>query len=227
MASCYNCFIKYYGMKKNVLDSSRTKISLYMEGHMFTLDDKINKGKKNGHLDIFNVKEELKYLLNSFIIMSDCGIYHRDIKPSNILVTDDGDFKIIDFSVSDYVKINYTTMSSSDYDHNIVGTIRYMAPEILQYCNENKKSGQFSRGKADVFSLGLTIYEMISLKKIDGLNYNCPDIYYKIKKLLIQLNCEEWLKNLLHAMLNPDYHRRPSFRECIDHLPQQEHTICN
>lgn len=78
------------------------------------------------------------------------GIVHRDIKPSNLLLDGRGSVWVTDFGL---VK----NFESSDLTRTgeIVGTLRYMSPEQL----EGKSSPQ-----SDIFGLGLTLYEMLTLQ---------------------------------------------------------------
>jgi len=78
------------------------------------------------------------------------GVIHRDIKPSNILLTQDMDVKIADFSIA---HINRADMSQT-MPMGFVGSPRYMSPEQIQ---EDTISGQ-----TDLFSLGIVAYEMLT-----------------------------------------------------------------
>jgi hypothetical protein len=71
---------------------------------------------------------------------------HRDIKPANIMLTEHG-AKILDFGVAKLDNIKLTSTGSS------IGTIAYMAPEQLR--------GEAVDGRADIWALGATLYEMI------------------------------------------------------------------
>jgi len=73
------------------------------------------------------------------------GIIHRDIKSENILVNYHGDVKITDFEQS--------VISSQLRSKNICGTPYWMAPEVI--------SGQEYDGKADIWSLGIVVIEML------------------------------------------------------------------
>ncbi len=77
------------------------------------------------------------------------GIVHRDIKPSNLLLDTQGTVWITDFGLA---KAEGTVELTSRGD--LLGTLRYMAPERFQ--------GQADR-RSDIFSLGLTLYEMVTL----------------------------------------------------------------
>jgi eukaryotic-like serine/threonine-protein kinase len=78
------------------------------------------------------------------------GVLHRDIKPSNLLLDARGRVWLTDFGLAKMV-------DSEDLTHtgDFVGTLRYMAPERFRgMCDE----------RSDVYSLGLTLYEMVALR---------------------------------------------------------------
>jgi serine/threonine protein kinase/WD40 repeat protein len=78
------------------------------------------------------------------------GVLHRDIKPSNLLLDDTGNVWVTDFGLA-------KAQSDDDLTHtgDIIGTLRYMAPERF--------NGQGDL-RSDVYSLGLTLYEMLALR---------------------------------------------------------------
>ncbi len=78
------------------------------------------------------------------------GVLHRDIKPSNLMLDHAGDVWIMDFGLVKIIESQDLTRTGE-----IVGTLRYMAPEQL--------NGQADR-TTDIYSLGLTLYELLTQK---------------------------------------------------------------
>ncbi|HUR19257.1 MAG TPA: serine/threonine-protein kinase, partial [Vicinamibacterales bacterium] len=85
------------------------------------------------------------------------AIVHRDLKPENIFVLEDGQVKILDFGlarqVTDAVHAGTTEMVLTGAG-TVMGTVGYMAPEQVR--------GQLVDARADVFSFGAVLYEMVS-----------------------------------------------------------------
>jgi len=77
------------------------------------------------------------------------GVIHRDIKPGNLMVSCDGELRITDFGLCHAEGARNLTQT-----HDVLGTLRYMAPEQLK--------GDMD-ARSDVCSLGLVLYEMLTL----------------------------------------------------------------
>lgn len=87
----------------------------------------ITEHKKIGyHLSENQLKGIIYKLIFSFSQMEAVRIYHKDINPNNLLVTQNFEIKIIDFSISE---VKECTSSNTD-THPLQGTRGYMAPEL-------------------------------------------------------------------------------------------------
>ncbi|HEY6643468.1 HEAT repeat domain-containing protein [Povalibacter sp.] len=79
------------------------------------------------------------------------GIVHRDLKPANVLINNEGLLKIVDFGVAAAHKEGDTQLTKTGY---VIGSPKYMAPEQIL----GKKVDE----RADIYSLGVILYEMVT-----------------------------------------------------------------
>jgi eukaryotic-like serine/threonine-protein kinase len=77
------------------------------------------------------------------------GLVHRDVKPENILVTPDGRVKVADFGLSRTMAESRATQAGV-----VLGTAHYLAPEQVE--------GKESDHRADLYALGIVVYEMLT-----------------------------------------------------------------
>jgi eukaryotic-like serine/threonine-protein kinase len=88
----------------------------------------------------------------------DAGVIHRDLKPENVMVRSDGYVKVLDFGLAKFVSGGALDAEATGHLRTlagmILGTLSYMAPEQAR--------GRDLDSRADLFSLGVLMYEMLS-----------------------------------------------------------------
>jgi tetratricopeptide (TPR) repeat protein len=110
-----------------------------------TLKQRIQRGPLNVE-EAIGIGRQIAFGLGA---AHECGIVHRDIKPANIMVTHEGVAKILDFGVA---KLSgWTQMTKTG---TTVGTAAYMSPEQIR--------GEHVDHRADLWSLGVVLYEMLT-----------------------------------------------------------------
>ena len=83
----------------------------------------------------------------------DKGIVHRDIKPQNIMLLPDGTVKVTDFGIARFSRNEMRNTAASD---KAIGSVHYISPEQAR--------GDVTDEKADIYSLGVMMYEMLTGK---------------------------------------------------------------
>ncbi len=131
------------------------------------------------------------------------GIVHRDMKPSNIMVNDNGTVKVTDFGIAYVSQETKLTKSGS-----IIGTPEYLSPEQCEAKTIDNRS--------DIYSLGVTIYELLSGKTpykadtpvsmlmeivkgnfppLNEVNPDVPEFIQKIVEKMMQTKPEDRFNN--------------------------------
>lgn len=105
----------------------------------------------NQPISIERGKKIMKRILEGFAYAHKNGIVHRDVKPSNILINENDEVKILDFGIAKLVGDSQFNLTKTGTQ---VGTVYYMSPEQVQAKELDKRS--------DIYSLGITFYELFS-----------------------------------------------------------------
>ena len=105
--------------------------------------------KNEGTLDEYTALDITKQIAMALSAAHKKGIIHRDIKPHNILISNEGRVvKVADFGIAKAVSNSTMTNIGS-----IIGSVHYFSPE--------QAKGKFVSNNADLYSLGIVLYEMI------------------------------------------------------------------
>lgn len=95
-----------------------------------------------------------KQAATGFAYINTSGWVHRDIKPDNLLVNSKAELRIIDFAIAQRVQTDSFFGRLFRRKGLVQGTRSYMSPEQIR--------GQFLDGRADIYSFGATLYELVT-----------------------------------------------------------------
>ena len=118
----------------------------YVEGK--TLRELVNKGER---FALNRAVEITEGILIALQYSHKNGIIHRDIKPGNIMITDNGDVKVMDFGIARALADTGATMTST---WNIIGTAQCLSPE--------QATGTQTDARSDLYSVGCLLYELLA-----------------------------------------------------------------
>uniref|UniRef100_A0A0K8SJ07 polo kinase n=3 Tax=Lygus hesperus TaxID=30085 RepID=A0A0K8SJ07_LYGHE len=148
------------------------------------------------------VRYFMKQLLEGVSYLHDLKIIHRDLKLGNLFLNDHLEVKIGDFGLA--AKIEY----SGQRKKTVCGTPNYIAPEIL-----TKKGHSF---EVDVWSIGCILYTLL-VGRPPFETSSLRETYNRIKKceFSIPTNISEHAAAMVHSMLMPDPHQRPTVKQLL------------
>ncbi|MCD8393965.1 MAG: serine/threonine protein kinase [Bacteroidales bacterium] len=125
-------------------------------------------------------------------------IVHHDIKPANVLVDDNSNYAITDFGISSHRGLN-----REGYDNSASGTMAYMAPERFRDDYE-------SMPESDIWSLGATLYELITGHVPFGEDGGMAQLKGQHPVQPIKKPIPKDVKKLVYDCLDLDPKKRPS-----------------
>jgi serine/threonine-protein kinase len=132
------------------------------------------------------------------------GLVHRDIKPGNILITPTGRVMLADFGIAKAVNGNESDLTNQNI---MMGTAKYLSPEQVR--------GKPLDGRADIYSLGLVLYECLAGRVPFIGDSDVETALARVQREPTNLlkkrpNLPPALTNFIHQMLQREPSRRPS-----------------
>ncbi|HBE88344.1 MAG TPA: serine/threonine protein kinase, partial [Elusimicrobia bacterium] len=134
-----------------IYDAGEEQDIAYIAMELLKGDDLKKWASKDNLLPVDKVLEYIAHAADALAYAHKSGIVHRDIKPANIMLLDDGTIRVADFGIA------RITESSKTATGTVLGTPYYMSPEQI--------AGKKVDGRADLFSLGVTLFEMLTGEK--------------------------------------------------------------
>lgn len=109
--------------------------------------------KQNGAMPLPQLVAVFSSILDIIGFVHSKGIIHRDIKPANIMLTPQGNVKILDFGIAKSGNENLTAVGTA------IGTIAYLSPERIYTLKDAQGNPIPLDYRSDIYSLGVTLYE--------------------------------------------------------------------
>jgi serine/threonine protein kinase len=155
---------------RTAADGTIYMVMEYVEGH--TLEAELKQRGRFTPTEALEVLEPIMSVLNTAHAM---GVVHRDLKPENIMIgkggVSDSNVKLLDLGIAKMREIAGVDTSGTTeltMAGQVLGTPYYMSPEQW---GELSRDGNFEiDGRADIYSLGLVAYQMISGKRVYAAN---------------------------------------------------------
>jgi serine/threonine protein kinase len=132
-----------------------------------------------------------------------CGVVHRDLKSLNILLDDDFEAKIGDLGLAKF-------LHDGEVHTMRIGSYPWMAPEVLH--------SEFYNEKADVYSYGMIVYELATLRYPFGECRDAKSIQYQVlnrRRPALDSSVPVSVSNLIRRCWSHDARERPSFAEIV------------
>ncbi len=178
----------------------------YLEGH-----DLKQVLEREHRLDCGRALEIVAQVCSAMEYAHRAGVFHRDVKPSNIMLLEQDEVKVMDFGIA---KIsNYLSLTQTG---RVLGTPSYMAPEQIE--------GQATDGRADLFSLGIVLYELLVGRRpfmADSLAALAYKIVHKahmppsLENVELPLELDEVLNRALAKRPEERYQNATELREAV------------
>jgi eukaryotic-like serine/threonine-protein kinase len=110
-------------------------------------------------LDLSSTLNIAEQIASALVTAHQAGIIHRDIKPENIMIREDGFVKVLDFGLA-----KPTSVESEAETRELVSTKAGVVMGSVAYMSPEQARGKETDCRTDLWSLGVTLYEMLTLK---------------------------------------------------------------
>lgn len=226
----YRNYLKIYGAFWDTFEGLQ-RYNLIMELAKDTLKQRIDRWERENTPKYIREEQVIiaaKELIPAMCELNAKDISHRDLKPDNIFITNDENgeeiYKIADFDVSKKIERNAYGVTITNMNANLAGTMIYISPE-LRDLQLNVRKGGVNYNKSDVYSLGLTLFRMLTKKDQSAWNASSSSLQRNMYELIDDEVEREDVKMILKAMIVVDYEKRPKFRELTMALNAEEATF--
>lgn len=201
----------------NVYDAGEDRGLYYMVMELvegITLKEYIKRKGRLSHKEIISIAIQMCTGIGA---AHAANIIHRDIKPQNIIISKDGKVKVTDFGIA-------KATTSHTVSSNAMGSVHYTSPEQAR--------GGFSDAKSDIYSMGITLFEMatgklpfegdstvsIAIKhlqeEITPPSEYVEDIPYSLEQIILKCtqkngerryaNTDDLIRDLKRSLADPD-----------------------
>ncbi len=201
----------------NVYDAGEDRGLYYMVMELIegiTLKEYIKRKGRLSHKEIISIAIQICTGIGA---AHAANIIHRDIKPQNIIISKDGKVKVMDFGIA-------KATTSHTVSSNAMGSVHYTSPEQAR--------GGFSDAKSDIYSIGITLFEMatgrlpfegdstvsIAIKhlqeEITPPSEYVEDIPYSMEQIILKCtqkngerryaNTDDLIRDLKRSLVDPD-----------------------
>ncbi|MCS7025559.1 MAG: protein kinase [Bryobacteraceae bacterium] len=128
-------------------DNQLLMLMEFVEGQ--SLDKELDR---RGRLPVAEACAYVEQVLRALSYAHGRGVIHRDLKPANIVLTPEGQIKLMDFGIAKLQSEKRLTQTGTT-----IGSLYYMSPEQI--------NGREPDTRSDIYSLGITLYEMVTGKR--------------------------------------------------------------
>ncbi len=181
-----------------IFDAGEEQEMAYIAMELLKGDDLKKWAAKDALLPVEKVLEYIAKVADALDYAHKQGVIHRDIKPANIMLLEDGSVRVTDFGIARIQESSKTATGT------VLGTPYYMSPEQI--------AGKKVDGRSDIFSLGVTLYELLTGERPWKGGESIGTLFFQIASdpypdpLSIRPDMPEGIKTIIDRALkkNPD-----------------------